>query len=68
MVYISCVYFVLMRLIGYLKHQPRQNMLSYLKLGHQFLPHTIARTVLEDICDKLIRIQSYCAVARLHGV
>jgi hypothetical protein len=30
--------------------------------------HTIARTVLEDICDKPIRIQSYCAVARLHGV
>jgi hypothetical protein len=29
---------------------------------------TIARTVLEDICDKPIRIQSYCAVARLHGV
>jgi hypothetical protein len=28
----------------------------------------IARTVLEDICDKPIRIQSYCAVARLHGV
>jgi hypothetical protein len=23
---------------------------------------------LEDICDKPIRIQSYCAVARLHGV
>jgi hypothetical protein len=30
--------------------------------------HTIACTVLEDICDKPIRIQSYCAVARLHGV
>jgi hypothetical protein len=29
---------------------------------------TIARTGLEDICDKPIRIQSYCAVARLHGV
>jgi hypothetical protein len=29
---------------------------------------TIARKVLEDICDKPIRIQSYCAVARLHGV
>jgi hypothetical protein len=29
---------------------------------------TIARTVLEDICDKPIRIQSYCAVARLHEV
>jgi hypothetical protein len=29
---------------------------------------TIARTVLEDICDKPIRIQSYCAVARLHRV
>jgi hypothetical protein len=29
---------------------------------------TIARTVLEDICDKSIRIQYYCAVARLHGV
>jgi hypothetical protein len=29
---------------------------------------TIARTVLEDICDKPIRIQSYCSVARLHGV
>jgi hypothetical protein len=29
---------------------------------------TIALTVLEDICDKPIRIQSYCAVARLHGV
>jgi hypothetical protein len=28
----------------------------------------IARTVLEDICDKPIQIQSYCAVARLHGV
>jgi uncharacterized membrane protein len=28
----------------------------------------IASTVLEDICDKPIRIQSYCAVARLHGV
>jgi hypothetical protein len=28
----------------------------------------IARTVLEDICDKPIRIQSYCAVARLHEV
>jgi hypothetical protein len=27
-----------------------------------------ARTVLEDICDKPIRIQSYCDVARLHGV
>jgi hypothetical protein len=25
-------------------------------------------TVLEDVCDKPIRIQSYCAVARLHGV
>jgi hypothetical protein len=31
-------------------------------------PPTIARTVLEDICDKPIRIQFYCAVARLHGV
>jgi hypothetical protein len=31
-------------------------------------PHTIARMVLEDICDKPIRIQSYRAVARLHGV
>jgi hypothetical protein len=30
--------------------------------------HTIARTVLEDIFDKPIQIQSYCAVARLHGV
>jgi hypothetical protein len=30
--------------------------------------YTIVRTVLEDICDKPIRIQSYCAVARLHGV
>jgi hypothetical protein len=29
---------------------------------------TIARTVLEDICDKPIRIQPFCAVARLHGV
>jgi hypothetical protein len=29
---------------------------------------TIASTVLEDIYDKPIRIQSYCAVARLHGV
>jgi hypothetical protein len=29
---------------------------------------TIARTVLEDSCDKPIRIQSYCAVATLHGV
>jgi hypothetical protein len=29
---------------------------------------TIARTVLEDICDKPIRIQSYCSVARLQGV
>jgi hypothetical protein len=29
---------------------------------------TIAHTVLEDICDKPIRIQSYCAVARLDGV
>jgi hypothetical protein len=29
---------------------------------------TIARTVLEDIYDKPIRIQSYCAVARLYGV
>jgi hypothetical protein len=28
----------------------------------------IARTVLEDICDKPIRSQSYCVVARLHGV
>jgi hypothetical protein len=28
----------------------------------------IAHTVLEDSCDKPIRIQSYCAVARLHGV
>jgi hypothetical protein len=28
----------------------------------------IARTVLEEICDKPIRIQLYCAVARLHGV
>jgi hypothetical protein len=28
----------------------------------------IARTVLEDICNKPVRIQSYCAVARLHGV
>jgi hypothetical protein len=28
----------------------------------------IARTVLEDICDKPIRIQSYCAVARLQAV
>jgi hypothetical protein len=28
----------------------------------------IARTLLEDICDKPIRIQSYCAVARLHGI
>jgi hypothetical protein len=33
-----------------------------------FKSATIARTVLEDICDKPIRIQSYCAVARLHGV
>jgi hypothetical protein len=29
---------------------------------------TIAHTVLEDICDKPIRIKSYFAVARLHGV
>jgi hypothetical protein len=28
----------------------------------------VARTVLEDICDKPIRIQSYCAAARLQGV
>jgi hypothetical protein len=27
-----------------------------------------AHTLLEDICDKPIVIQSYCAVARLHGV
>jgi hypothetical protein len=27
-----------------------------------------ARTLLEDICDKPIVIQSYCALARLHGV
>jgi hypothetical protein len=31
-------------------------------------PLPIARTVLEDICDKPIQIQSYYAVARLHGV
>jgi hypothetical protein len=29
---------------------------------------TIARTLLEDICDKPIVIQSYCAVVRLHGL
>jgi hypothetical protein len=29
---------------------------------------SIARTLLEDFCDKPIVIQSYCAVARLHGV
>jgi hypothetical protein len=46
--------------------------LSYTKLGEQvgvcvvIMLCTIARTVLEDICDKPIRIQSYCAVARLH--
>jgi hypothetical protein len=28
----------------------------------------IARTVLEDIYNKPIQIQSYCAVARLHAV
>jgi hypothetical protein len=28
---------------------------------------TISCTVLEDICDKPTRIQSYYAVARLHG-
>jgi hypothetical protein len=28
----------------------------------------IARTLLEDFCDKPIVIQSYCAVSRLHGV
>jgi hypothetical protein len=27
-----------------------------------------ACTLLEDICDKPIVIQSYCAVARLHGL
>jgi hypothetical protein len=32
------------------------------------LTDAIARTVLEDICNKPIRIQSYCAVARLHKV
>jgi hypothetical protein len=34
----------------------------------QAIRTSIARTVLEDICYKPIRIQSYCAVARLHGV
>jgi hypothetical protein len=29
---------------------------------------TIAHMVLEDICDTPIRIQSYCAAARLYGV
>jgi hypothetical protein len=33
-----------------------------------FADDTIARMVLEDICDKPIQIHSYCAVARLHGV
>jgi hypothetical protein len=49
---------------------------GYETLGHKMLGIspvreklvTIARTVLEDICDRPIRIQSYCAVARLHGV
>jgi hypothetical protein len=52
----------------------------YFKISNAlFLPHpfpfvildhsaTITSTVLEDICDKPIRIQSYCAIARLHGV
>jgi hypothetical protein len=35
---------------------------------YQYTVETIARTVLEDIRDKKIRIQSYCAVARVHGV
>jgi hypothetical protein len=37
-------------------------------LSFMDLSFIIARTVLEDICDKPIRIQSYCAVIRLHGV
>jgi hypothetical protein len=37
-------------------------------VGTIVINFTIARTVLEDICDKPIRIQPYCAVARLHGV
>jgi hypothetical protein len=39
--------------------------------AHQSAEHDVmitARTVIEDICDKPIRIRSYCHVARLHGV
>jgi hypothetical protein len=36
--------------------------------GHMQNFDPIARTLLEDICDKPIVIQSYCAVARLHGI
>jgi hypothetical protein len=40
----------------------------FVSMSRELWRPSIARTVLEDICDKQIRIQSYCAVARLHSV
>jgi hypothetical protein len=39
-----------------------------LHIARRSVTCTIARTLLEDICDKPIVIQSYCAVVRLHGL
>jgi hypothetical protein len=41
---------------------------KYLRVPPYMHANVIARTLLEDFCDKPIVIQSYCAVARLHGV
>jgi hypothetical protein len=45
-----------------------KNIMKHTNIFLTEIESPIARTVLEDICDKPIRIQSYCAVARLHGV
>jgi hypothetical protein len=53
---------------GYHWSNDRKTLHSIAIYMHQAESPTIAHTVLEDICDKPIRIQSYCTVARLHGV